>query len=93
MNTHTLLSRSSNGTPISRRTSDGYVNATAMCEANGKQWPKHLESDLSKRYLDALAKTCVIRMFDLVESRQVKSYRHFLLAVTLKRYRAQLAGG
>jgi formylmethanofuran dehydrogenase subunit D len=27
-----------NGTPISRRTTDGYVNATAMCKANGKQW-------------------------------------------------------
>ena len=32
-------------------------------------------------------------MFDLVESRQVKSYRHFLLADTLKRYRTQVAEG
>ena len=93
MNTHTLVTRSSNGTPISRRTRDGYVNDTAIRRANGKQWPKYRESDLSKRYLDALAETSVIRMFDLVESRQVKSYRHFLLAGTLKRYRAQLAGG
>ena len=30
--------RAWNGTPISRRTTDGYVNATAMCKANGKQW-------------------------------------------------------
>ena len=93
MNTHILLSRSSNGTPISRRTRDGYVNDTAIRRANGKQWPKYRDSDLSKRYLDALAETSVIRMFDLVESRQVKSYRHFLLADTLKRYRAQVAGG
>ena len=71
MNTHTLLSRSSNGTPISRRASDGYVNA--MCKANGKQCPKYRESDLCKSYLDTLAETSVIRMFDLVESRQVKS--------------------
>jgi hypothetical protein len=93
MNTHTLLSRSSSGTSISRRTRDGYVNDTAIRRANGKQWPKYRESDLSKRYLDALAETSVIRMFGLVESRQVKSYRHFLLADTLKRYRAQVAGG
>ena len=93
MNTHTLLSRSSNGTPISRRASDGYVNATAMRKANGKQWPKYRESDRCQRYLDALFETSGIRMFDLIESRQVKSYRHFLLADTLKRYRAQVAGG
>ncbi|QPN69943.1 KilA-N domain-containing protein [Synechococcus sp. CBW1108] len=92
MNTHTLVSRSSNGTSISRRASDGYVNATAMCKANGKQCPKYRESVLCQSYLDTLAETSVIRMFDLVESRQVKSYRHFLLANTLKRYRAQVAG-
>ena len=40
-----LVSRSWNGTPISRRTIDGYVNATAMCRANGKQWSKYRESD------------------------------------------------
>lgn len=86
------MSRSWNGTPISRRTSDGYVNATAMRKANGKQWPKYRERERCQSYLDALAKTSGIRMFDLVESRQVKSYRDFLLADTLKRYRAQLAG-
>ena len=93
MNTHTLLSRSSNGTPISRRTSDGYVKATAIRKANGKHWPKYRESDLCQSYLDALAATSGVRMFDLVESRQVKSYRHFLLADTLKRYRTQVAEG
>ena len=91
MNTHTLLSRSSNGTPISRRASDGYVNA--MCKANGKQWPKYRESDLCKTYLDALAATSEVRMFDLIESHQVKSYCRSWLADTLKRCRAQLAGG
>jgi hypothetical protein len=93
MNTHTLLSRSSNGTPISRRTRDGYVNDTAIRRANGKQWPKYRESERYQSYLEALAETSGVRMFDLIESRQVKSYRHFLLADTLKRYRAQVAGG
>lgn len=65
-----LVSRSWNGTPISRRTIDGYVNATAMCKANGKQWSKYRESDRCQTYLDALAETSEIRMFDLIESRQ-----------------------
>ena len=93
MNTHTLLCRSSNGTPISGRTRDGYVNDTAIRRANGKQWPKYRESERYQSYLEALAETSGIRMFDLIESRQVKSYCHYWLAVTLKRYRAQVAGG
>ncbi len=91
MNTHTLVSRSWNGTPISRRASDGYVNA--MCKASGKQWTKYRESERCQSYLDELAETSGIRMFDLNESRQVKSYRRSWLIDTLKRYRAQLAGG
>ena len=70
MNHPALVSRSWNGTPISRRTTDGYVNATAMCRANGKQWSKYRESDRCQTYLDALAETSGIRMFDLIESRQ-----------------------
>ena len=93
MNTHTLLSRSSNGTPISRRASDGYVNATAMRKANGKQWPKYRESERYQSYLEALAETSGVRMFDLIESRQVKSYCRSWLIETLKRCRAQLTGG
>ncbi len=45
MNHPALVSRSWNGTPISRRITDGYVNATAMCKANRKQWSKYRESD------------------------------------------------
>ena len=71
----------------------GYVNDTAIRRANGKQWPKYRESDRCQSYLDALFETSGIRMFDLIESRQVKSYCHSWLAVTLKRYRAQVAGG
>ena len=44
MPTDALISRSWNGTPISRRTSDGYVNATAMCKANNKRWSDYRES-------------------------------------------------
>lgn len=48
-------SRSWNGTPISRRTTDGYVNATAMCKANGKQWNDYWRTDRATAYLEALS--------------------------------------
>ena len=84
-----LVSRSWNGTPISRRTIDGYVNATAMCKANGKQWSKYRESDRCQTYLDALAETSEIRMFDLIESRQGQgggTWVHPQVAVDLARW-------
>lgn len=52
-----LISRSWNGTPIQRRTTDGYVNATAMCKANGKEWKHYFETDRAHRYLDALSES------------------------------------
>ena len=89
MNHPALVSRSWKGTPISRRTSDGYVNATAMCKANNKQWSKYRESDRCQTYLDALAETSVIRMFDLIESRQGQgggTWVHPQVAVDLARW-------
>jgi len=84
-----LVSRSWNGTPISRCTTDGYVNATAMCKANGKQWSKYRESDRCQTYLDALAETSEIRMFDLIETRQGQgggTWVHPQVAVDLARW-------
>jgi hypothetical protein len=78
-----------NGTPISRRTTDGYVNATAVCRANGKQWSKYRESERCQTYLDALAETSEIRMFDLIESRQGQgggTWVHPQVAVDLARW-------
>ncbi|WP_398331394.1 KilA-N domain-containing protein [Vulcanococcus sp.] len=69
MSQDALVSRSWNGTPISRRTSDGYVNATAMCKANGKRWKDYRESDRCQHYLDALESVAGISVHGLVESR------------------------
>jgi hypothetical protein len=69
MNHPALVSRTWNGTPISRRTSDGYVNATAMCKANGKRWKDYRESDRCQLYLDALESVAGISVHALVESR------------------------
>ena len=84
-----LTTRAWNGTPIARRTTDGYVNATAMCRANGKEWSKYRESDRCQTYLDALAETSEIRMFDLIESRQGQgggTWVHPQVAVDLARW-------
>jgi hypothetical protein len=42
------------GTQIQRRDSDGYVNATAMCKANGREWFTYARSERTKEYLQAL---------------------------------------
>ena len=84
-----LVTRAWNGTPIARRTTDGFVNATAMCKANSKEWSKYRESDRCQTYLDALAETSEIRMFDLIESRQGQgggTWVHPQLAVDLARW-------
>jgi hypothetical protein len=49
-----LVTRTWNSTPISRRTADGYVNATAMCKANGKEWSNYYKSERTSQYLQAL---------------------------------------
>ena len=50
-----LDTRSYKGTPISRRTSDGFVNATAMCKANGKKFNNYFQTDRATLYLEALS--------------------------------------
>jgi hypothetical protein len=50
-----LTARAWNGTSISRRTSDGYVNATAMCQAGAKRWPDYIRLDRSQAYIAALS--------------------------------------
>jgi hypothetical protein len=55
MDQQSLLCRSWNGTPISRRSTDGYVNATAMCKANGKAWNDYWRLDRATEYLEALS--------------------------------------
>lgn len=55
MNTTELVVRSWNGAPISRRTTDGYVNATAMCKANGKRVNDYFRTERAIQYLEALS--------------------------------------
>jgi hypothetical protein len=49
-----IEAREWNGHPIQRRT-DGYVNATAMCKANGRHLPHYLTNARTFEYLQALS--------------------------------------
>ena len=42
------------GHAIQRRRSDGFVNATAMCQANGKKWNDYARLDRTADYMAAL---------------------------------------
>lgn len=42
------------GTPIQRRASDGWVNATAMCQAGGKRWNNYERGERTQEYIAAL---------------------------------------
>ncbi len=91
MDLHALVSRSWNDTPISRRTSDGYVNATAMCKANAKRWKDYHESDRCQTYLVALRSVAGNSGHALIESRSGGaggggSWVHPQVAVDLARW-------
>lgn len=86
-----LVSRAWNGTPIARRTTDGFVNATAMCRANEKRWNDYRESNRCQEYLDALEGVTGISGNALIESRiggasGGGTYVHPQVAVDLARW-------
>ena len=50
-----IVVRTWNDAPISRRDCDGYADATAMCQANGKDWYDYQRLSRTSDYLQALA--------------------------------------
>ena len=57
-----------------------------MCKANGKRWSDYRESDRCQKYLDALAQTTGIPVFDLIDSRRGNdggTYVHPQVAIEL----------
>jgi hypothetical protein len=57
MNASGLVVRTWNDAPISRRDSDGYADATAMCQANGKRWHEYSSNQRTTEYIAALGKS------------------------------------
>jgi hypothetical protein len=70
------------GTPISRRTTDGYVNATDMAKANGKHWLNYLQTDRAEAYLKALSRNLGIQSTPLYYIKQGEgAWIHFRVAI------------
>jgi len=55
MNNTGIVVRTWNDAPISRRDSDGYADATGMCQANGREWKAYHRTDRTTDYITALA--------------------------------------
>jgi hypothetical protein len=66
MNASGLSVRTWNDAPITRRDSDGFADATAMCQANGKEWYGYIRNERTTAYLQALADSLGIPADQLV---------------------------
>jgi hypothetical protein len=55
---------------IYQRTGDGYVNATAMCKAFGKDFKTYNRSNTTKRFVTALSSRCKICTTDIIITQQ-----------------------
>lgn len=55
-----------NDAAIARRDEDGYANATAMCQANGKEWSNYKQLEHTQVYIQALSSSLGIPTADLV---------------------------
>lgn len=61
-----LVVRVWNDAAIARRDEDGFCNATAMCQANGREWKAYHRIDRTQEYIQALAASLDLTPADLV---------------------------
>jgi len=64
----TEINREFNGVKIRQRASDNYLDATAMCQANGKRWIDYFENKTTQSFLVALSKSENLALLELVQS-------------------------
>lgn len=50
-----LIPHDYQGQLITQRSGDGYINATAMCRATGKEWSRYRALQSTKDFFSALA--------------------------------------
>lgn len=62
-----IVPREANSMPMPQRAIDGYVNATALCKANGKRISHYLENKTTKDFLEALERHTGIPINELVQ--------------------------
>lgn len=53
--------------PIPQRALDGYINATAMCQAAGRPWNRYWDTGPTKRFVEALATDTGIPVTELIQ--------------------------
>ncbi len=63
-----LIPHAVNGSIIDQRAKDGYINATALCKAAGKEWAHYASNKNTKEFLDELATDLGITISVLVQS-------------------------
>ena len=92
MNHPGLSVRVWNGTRIRRRDQDGYVSATAMCQANGKRLNDYTRCERTEAYIAALAADAGIPATGIIDVRRggtpstQGTWIHPRLAVDLARW-------
>ena len=62
-----LIHHEANGSIVQQRASDGYINATALCQAAGKRIAKYLENSSTQEFLSELATDVRIRTSELIQ--------------------------
>lgn len=62
-----VITHSINKIVVGQRAADGYINATAMCQACGKQLAHYLENQTTKAFLEALSENIGIPILNLAE--------------------------
>lgn len=82
-----LVIRSWKGKPITRRTTDDYVDATAMAKAGGKEWFNYFKSDRANTYMGALSRNLRIEVTHLYKAKAGEgTWIHPRLAVDFARW-------
>lgn len=82
-----LIVRAWNGTQIPRRSTDGYMNATAMAKAGGKQWSDYFRTDRATTYMEALSRNSGIPVTSLYVSKPAEgTWIHPRLSVDFARW-------
>lgn len=77
------------GSPVSQRQADGYVNATELCKAAGKQWADYWRLAGSQEFIQALVDSTGIPSDTLVEMRSGRgggTWVHPHIAVNLAQW-------
>lgn len=62
-----LIPHQVNGAIIGQRSCDGYINATALCKAAGKQWNEYSSNKSTKAFLEVVATKTGIPVLELIQ--------------------------